>query len=233
MAIERINVGQIANDGTGDDLREAMIKINTNFDDLDTRFPEAATGTNLGNVGEGIFSNAINSELRFKRLIAGNNITLTSNPNTITIDGATSLDQLIVVSDGGTLTVERGQTMAINGGNGIVTRVSGQNLVIDANAGVLAADTAPQLSATLNANNQNITNAGYVTATQFNGALEGLVYGVDIRTISGFYTDFEFGEFLPEYTSIIQWLQGQVDVDFGTFIAPGLVAGEVDGGTFA
>ena len=31
MAIQTINVGAIANDGSGDDLREAFIKVNLNF----------------------------------------------------------------------------------------------------------------------------------------------------------------------------------------------------------
>jgi len=43
MAISLINVGQIANDGTGDDLREAFIKINQNFEELDLRDDEQTT----------------------------------------------------------------------------------------------------------------------------------------------------------------------------------------------
>ena len=34
MAIQTINIGTIANDGTGDDLRDAFIKVNNNFSDL-------------------------------------------------------------------------------------------------------------------------------------------------------------------------------------------------------
>ena len=34
MAQQTINVGTTANDGTGDKLRHAFIKINSNFDDL-------------------------------------------------------------------------------------------------------------------------------------------------------------------------------------------------------
>ena len=31
MSIETINIGNIANDGTGDDLRSAFIKVNNNI----------------------------------------------------------------------------------------------------------------------------------------------------------------------------------------------------------
>ena len=39
MAIQRVNIGTIANDGTGDDLREAFVKVN-NFTELDIRQPK-------------------------------------------------------------------------------------------------------------------------------------------------------------------------------------------------
>ena len=41
MAIQSINIGSIANDGTGDDLREAFNKVNANFIDLDTKLSTA------------------------------------------------------------------------------------------------------------------------------------------------------------------------------------------------
>ena len=40
MAIQTVNIGTIANDGTGDDLREAFVKVNNNFSELDLRQPE-------------------------------------------------------------------------------------------------------------------------------------------------------------------------------------------------
>ena len=47
MAIQTINVGTLANDGTGDDLREAFVKVNSNFSELDTR-TEQTTAVNTG-----------------------------------------------------------------------------------------------------------------------------------------------------------------------------------------
>ena len=43
MAIQTVNIGTIANDGTGDDLREAFVKVNNNFSELDLRAPEKTT----------------------------------------------------------------------------------------------------------------------------------------------------------------------------------------------
>ena len=64
-----INVGANANDGTGDDLREAFIKVNQNFDDLDLRSPESTTVSNLGNTGEGVFAQKVGSALQLKKLV--------------------------------------------------------------------------------------------------------------------------------------------------------------------
>ena len=72
MAIQQINVGVLANDGTGDDLREAFIKANQNFDDLDLRvasFTEI-TGQNLGTTGFGIFADKVDNDFQFRKLQA-------------------------------------------------------------------------------------------------------------------------------------------------------------------
>ena len=54
MAITRINVGTVANDSTGDDLRQAFVKVNNNFDELDARVVPQNEAANLG-AGTGVF----------------------------------------------------------------------------------------------------------------------------------------------------------------------------------
>ena len=66
MAIQTINIGTVANDGTGDDLREAFVKVNANFAELSARNPEATTGVNLGASGEGVFAQLNGAEMQFK-----------------------------------------------------------------------------------------------------------------------------------------------------------------------
>jgi hypothetical protein len=89
MTIETINIGNYANDGTGDDLRTAFEKVNSNFDLLDNR--DVTAGTNLG-TGEQIFKQKTGTTFEFRSLVAGANITLTSNGNTITIGGVGNLE---------------------------------------------------------------------------------------------------------------------------------------------
>ena len=88
MAIQTINLGNYANDGTGDDLRTAFEKVNANFTLLDTQDTTAAS--NLG-AGVGVFAQKSGSTLQFKSLAAGANITLSSNGTTITITGVGNL----------------------------------------------------------------------------------------------------------------------------------------------
>ena len=48
---------------------------------------EANTGSNLG-AGQGIFASKVGVNLRFKSLVAGTNVTLSADSNTITINAA-------------------------------------------------------------------------------------------------------------------------------------------------
>jgi hypothetical protein len=66
-AIQLVNLGTYANDGTGDDLRTAFEKANANFTSLDINKIEYAV--NVGD-GIGLFLDKIGTNLRFKSLIA-------------------------------------------------------------------------------------------------------------------------------------------------------------------
>lgn len=114
MAIQTINLGTYANDGTGDDLRTAFEKVNANFTELNTL--TITGGINLG-TGASIFAGTVASpatgdNLSFKTLVGGPNIAITSNSNTITIAGADSIYN--VVED---LTPQLGGDLDTNGYN--------------------------------------------------------------------------------------------------------------------
>lgn len=86
MAIQQVNLGTYANDGTGDDLRTAFTKVNSNFSELDNL--TIVGGTNLG-AGSPVFASVVadagtGSKLSFRSLVAGTNIAITNNSDTIT-----------------------------------------------------------------------------------------------------------------------------------------------------
>ena len=223
MALQTINIGTLANDGTGDDLREAFIKVNQNFDDLDLRSPESTTVTNLGNAGEGVFAQKVGSQLQLKKLVQGSNVTLTSSTTGITINATGGLQQLNVVSDVGSMQLADGQTLNIQGGAGANTTISGNILTINSTADVVS-DTTPQLGGNLDAQGNDISNVNTLTASNFNGALTGnvtgLVHGVDIRNIEPNTAGFDFGSLSNDIRGLSDWLIYETDIDFGALLTP-------------
>ena len=223
MALQTINIGTLANDGTGDDLREAFIKVNQNFDDLDLRSPESTTVTNLGNTGQGVFAQKVGAELQLKKLVQGSNVTLTSSTTGITINATGGLQQLNVVSDSGSLQLADGGTLNIRGGSGSTTSVAGNVLTINSTAEV-SSDTTPELGGNLDAGGNDISNVNTLTARNINGALTGnvtgLVHGVDIRNIEPNTAGFDFGSLSNDVRGLSDWLIYQTDIDFGSHLSP-------------
>ena len=132
MAIQNINVGNIANDGTGDDLREAFIKVNANFTDVDSRIATGVlSATNRGVTGEGIYYDNVNNTLQFKRIIPGANTQITANNDTLTISSTGGLTSILVLSDNGSVNVGGGNYLGIEGRQNINTAVSGQTVFVD------------------------------------------------------------------------------------------------------
>jgi hypothetical protein len=84
--IQTINIGNLANDGLGDDLRTAFEKVNANFTDLNDEL--TVTVVNLGPVVSGLFKEKVGNELRFKSLDAGRKITFNNNVDSITINSS-------------------------------------------------------------------------------------------------------------------------------------------------
>jgi len=87
MTIQTLNLGTYANDGTGDDLRTAFTKVNSNFAELDTL--TIVGGTNLGS-GSPVFASVVpdagtGNKLSFRSILAGTNIAISNDSNTISI----------------------------------------------------------------------------------------------------------------------------------------------------
>jgi len=236
MSIEVVNIGNIANDGTGDDLREAFRKVNDNFENIDLRVAqvtfEPVSGENLGAIGEGLYTSTQDSVLKFKKLVSGSNINLNVTDTSITLDVPTFLDQLIAVTDSGSVVVQNGQSMTVTGGTGITTEANGQNLIISAGNGILSTDHTPRLVANLDAHGNDIFNATDIVANTFFGSLEGLVYGVDVRDLTPFLTGFNFGAITPVYDNAFEFLLSQIDIDFGSIVGPNISPVVVDQGSF-
>lgn len=220
MAIQLINVGQIANDGTGDDLREAFIKINQNFEELDLRDDEQTTASNLGLIGEGIFVNRLNYDLQFKKIAAGTNITLSADNEKIVINAPNVVTDITVNADTGSVTLDTSSSITIAGGTGISTSIVGGVLTINNDyIADIVEDTTPQLGGNLDAQGFDILNAGTVTGS-FVGNLTGLVNSVDPAATAYYFNNIDLGDISLNITNIVELLAATVDINLGTFGNP-------------
>ena len=223
MAGQRINVGNIANDGTGDDLRQAFVKVNNNFDELDQRVVPQNNAANLG-TGTGVFYTKEGSVLNFRSLIAGDNMSLTSDGTSITI---TNNGAITVRTDGNTLNLSgAGRQFGINGGQNIDTSLSGNNINVAINAtDLIFQDKNPALGAALSANSFNINdvdtlNATTVNATSITGDLIGTINGVDVEALNNTVNGVDYGLLSDNITTSIQLLFRSISVDYGSFTTP-------------
>lgn len=238
MALQTINVGNFVNDGTGDDLRTAFIKINDNFDELDLRGGQANTISNLG-IGVGIFKEKVGVDLRLKSLVAGPGIALSASNNEITISNNRNAI-VTIVGDSGSLTASSG-TQAINivGAGGTTTSITGNTVTI-AGGGDLITESNPTLGADLDINNNNLINGNEITAIDFYGRFNGptigthtgsvsgnlignvtgLVYGIDVRDLNNKVNGFDFGSFDNIIDGFLEYLALAISIDMGSITSP-------------
>ena len=227
MAVSSVNIGNIANDGTGDDLREAFIKVNNNFADLDARNPEKTTASNLlpddANT-KGLFSTVTDFDLKFNSLKAGTNVSFSSDANQITITSS-GIVSIQVTTDAGSLTPIGSTGLArFLGAGGVLTTGGGTDVTIDSR---LSRETSPSLGGTLDAAANNINNVGTLTVQN----VDGLVKGIDVGNIDS-VVGFDMGGIVPTAVSnLMQWFESLKPLDMGTPASPN--ATNIDLGTLA
>lgn len=206
MAIQQINVGVLANDGTGDDLREAFIKANQNFDDLDLRvasFTEI-TGENLGTTGFSVFAQKVNNDFQFRKLQAdplyanSMNIRISDDGNTVYLSTPQSQSRF---TDGvTTITTPVEQPIFVTGEEGAIVTVNTVGPEIRIRS-VISGESNPELSANLNAADNEIRNVS---------ALNGITAD-QLERVFG----FDFGAIQSSSTSVIEFIISNNDVDLG------------------
>jgi hypothetical protein len=199
-----INIGLIANDGTGDDLREAFIKINTNFDDLYTTYVENTSAINLGNSGYTVYKQQVDNELQFRSLQVdplypdsmalrvsedGNTLFLRSKQATIRFtDGTNTISS----------SVEQVVTFTGTGGTTVTANNLTRTLTFD---NKLERELEPMLGGNLNAQDNGIVNLFSINNILMSEIEQ--VYGFDLGSLD------------KTRTSIIDLLVNSVFIDFG------------------
>ncbi len=106
--LEEINLGNIVNDGTGDDLRTAFEKVKTNFEYLYNNGFAPVSGVNVGASGQNVFKQKnVDNNLEFRKLdalgpirlqLVGDVLQLDFNPTTAVNFNGQSINNINTVT---------------------------------------------------------------------------------------------------------------------------------------
>lgn len=113
MAIQTVNIGNVVNDGLGDDLRTAFQKVNANFTELNASL--TVTASNIGTTGVGIFKQKTGVDLEFKNLVSGSKILLDETDNSIIINNTSPDSFTRIFSDSGNIQASQYPEITIQG----------------------------------------------------------------------------------------------------------------------
>lgn len=170
MTLQTINLGNYANDGTGDDLRTAFQKVNSNFIELGSEV-NISNANNLGS-GVGLFANRTFSTLDFKSLTSNNNnILFTETDNEIDLNALTILQndpEPMLGADMGL----NGYTIKATNGGGIESKIWGIDIV----------NLNSLVSLMLTSNSINVDMGSFITPSGLT-ALLPRGYNIDMGSI--------------------------------------------------
>jgi hypothetical protein len=113
MTIQTINIGNVVNDGLGDDLRTAFEKVNANFTDLSAQL--TITATNVNDTGVGVFKEKVGTELRFKKLVSGTKMLVTDTDTSIVLNNTAPDAFTRIDTDAGAMLASTHQEITIAG----------------------------------------------------------------------------------------------------------------------
>ena len=111
--LQTINVGNLVNDGTGDDLRTAFQKVNSNFTGLNGELTVTAANTDA--TGGGIFKEKVGTELRFRTINAGAKITVQEGTDSIIISSTAPDAFTRIDTDSGSMLASTHQQITMEG----------------------------------------------------------------------------------------------------------------------
>ena len=163
MTKQTINRGTAANDGTGDNLRAGAAKVNENFDEI---YGVLGDGTTLLS---GDYITTSSSSIITNKSINGSNNTLTNIPSSAL--GSlpnTKLDNstITVTGDTGSHAIDLGDTLTVEGSNGIATTVTADKVSIAIDGTVLTEDSSDVLTnKTISGSTNTITSIANASLT--------------------------------------------------------------------
>ena len=191
MTIQTINIGNVVNDGLGDDLRTAFEKVNANFADLSTQL--TITATNVGATGVGVFKEKVGADLRFKKLVSGTKMLLNENTDTVTVNNTAPDAFIRIDTDAGAMLASTYQQITMAGTAAPGSTTSRKDIEVTAFGSTVSFKTIIPVTDILESYDFGTINGAYTNAVQV--ALQS--------------ANIDFGTVL---------LPGRIDIDCGTIV---------------
>jgi archaellum component FlaF (FlaF/FlaG flagellin family) len=191
MTIQTMNIGNVVNDGLGDDLRTAFEKVNANFADLSTQL--TITATNVGTVGIGVFKEKVGADLRFKKLVSGTKMLLNENTDTVTVNNTAPDAFIRIDTDAGVMLASTYQQITMAGTAAPGSTTSRKDIEVTAFGSTVSFKTIIPVTDILESYDFGTINGSFTNAMQV--ALQS--------------ANIDFGTVL---------LPGRIDIDCGTIV---------------
>jgi hypothetical protein len=170
--ISTINIGNIVNDGLGDDLRTAFQKVNANFSSLNSAL--TVTASNLGDTGESVFKQIADNNLEFRKLVAGNKISLTTSVDNILISSTAPAGFNRITTNNGYVSAEDGLLITVQGDPDI-------QVTANQGTGVITVGTVLDLNQILQVLDFGPVNGAFTNIVQMNTAAANIDFGTFVN----------------------------------------------------
>jgi hypothetical protein len=191
MTVQTINIGNVVNDGLGDDLRTAFQKVNANFTDLSAQL--TITASNVGAVGVGVFKEKVGADLRFKKLVSGTKMLLNENTDTVTVNNTAPDAFIRIDTDAGVMLASTYQQITMAGVAAPGSITSRKDIEVNAFGSTISFKTIIPVTDILESYDFGTINGAYTNAMQV--ALQS--------------ANIDFGTVL---------LPGRIDIDCGSIL---------------
>jgi hypothetical protein len=189
--IQTINIGNIVNDGLGDDLRTAFQKVNANFSELSAQLT-ITVGT-AATTGIDIFKEKVGAELVFKGLVSGTKMLLDDTGDNIIINNTAPDAFIRFDTDSGSVLASSFQQLTLQGTAAPGSTTSRKDIEVTAFGSSIRFKTIIPVTDILTSYDFGFING------QFNNAMQALYAA----------SNMDFGTVT---------LPGRLDLDCGTII---------------